>query len=131
MRTKAVKSFVAGVVVGFVASCAVAFASSTADHNGVFWNKLNRATKDGYVSGYADAMRVSVSKIDTLTVAGDLFHWKGARKIISEVERQLSMAKVEPAEAVNGLDTLYQDHKYGELDIGSALQLISLRLQAK
>ena len=131
MRTKAVKSFVAGVVVGFVASCAVAFASSTADHNGVFWNKLNRATKDGYVSGYADAMRVSVSKIDTLTVAGDLFHWKGARKIISEVERQLSMAKVEPAEAVNGLDTLYQDNKYGELDIGSALQLISLRLQAK
>jgi hypothetical protein len=131
MSTKAVKSFVAGVGVGFVASCAVAFASSTADHNGVFWNKLNRATKDGYVSGYADAMRVSVSKIDTLTVAGDLFHWKGARKIISEVERQLSMAKVEPAEAVNGLDTLYENQKYGELDIGSALQLIALRAQAK
>src|SRR5271166_2141522 len=83
------KRFIAGVVVGFVASCAVAFASADANHNGLFWNTLNRAAKDGYVNGYADAMRVSVSKLDTLTTAGDLFHWKGSRKIIHELETQL------------------------------------------
>lgn len=60
------KSFVAGVVVGFAASCAVALASSPAIHNGMFWNQLNRSAKDGYVNGYGDAMRVSVSKLDTL-----------------------------------------------------------------
>jgi hypothetical protein len=66
------KSFVVGMVVGSAVSCAVAFASSTVNHNEMFWNQLNRAAKDGYVNGYADAMRVSVSKLDTLTTAGDL-----------------------------------------------------------
>jgi hypothetical protein len=124
------KRFVAGVVVGFVASCAVAFASSNANHNGLFWNKLNRAAKDGYVNGYADAMRVSVSKLDTLTTAGDLFHWKGSRKIIHELETQLSMSEVTPQDAVNRLDTLYNNQKYSELDLGTALQLLALRPQA-
>jgi hypothetical protein len=120
------KKFVAGVVVGFVVSCAFAFASA-GDHNGVFWNKLNRAAKDGYVNGYADAMRVSVSKLDTLTTAGDLFHWKGSRKIIHELETQLSMSELTPQDAVNRLDTLYNNQKYSELDLGTALQLLALR----
>ncbi len=123
------KKFVAGVVVGFVVSCAVAFASA-GDHNGVFWNKLNRAAKDGYVNGYADAMRVSVSKLDTLTTAGDLFHWKGSRTIIHELETQLSMSELTPQDAVNRLDTLYNNQKYSELDLGTALQLLALRPQA-
>ena len=122
------KKFVAGVVVGFVTSCAIAFAS-VSDHNGVFWNKLNRAAKDGYVNGYADAMRVSVSKLDTLTTAGDLFHWKGSRKIIHELETQLSMSELTPQDAVHRLDTLYNNQKYSELDLGTALQLLALRPQ--
>lgn len=124
------KKFVAGVVVGFVASCAIAFASSSETHNGLFWNKLNRAAKDGYVNGYADAMRVSVSKLDTLTTAGDLFHWKGSRKIIHELETQLSMSEFAPQDAVNRLDNLYNNQKYSELDLGTALQLLALRPQA-
>jgi len=123
------KRFVAGVVVGFVASCAVAFASANADHNGIFWNKLNRAAKDGYVNGYSDAMRVSVSKLDTLTTAGDLFHWKGSRKIIHQLETQLSMSELTPNDAVTRLDTLYTNQKYSELDLGTALQLLALRPQ--
>lgn len=123
------KKFVAGVVVGFVASCAVAFASSNATHNGLFWNKLNRPVKEGYVNGYADAMRVSVSKLDTLTTAGNLFHWKGSRKIIHELETQLSMSEVTPQDTVNRLDTLYNNQKYSELDLGTALQLLALRPQ--
>jgi hypothetical protein len=121
------KSFVAGVVVGFAASCAIAFASTTADHNGMFWNKLNRAAKSGYVNGYADAMRVSVSKLDTLTTAGDLFHWKGFRKIIHEVETQLSMSELAPEDAVDRLDSLYKNHMYSDLDLGTALQLMAQR----
>jgi hypothetical protein len=123
------KRFVAGVVVGFIASCAVAFASAIADHNGVFWNKLNRAAKNGYVNGYSDAMRVSVSKLDTLTTAGDLFHWKGSRRIIHQLETQLSMSELTPQDAVNRLDTLYNNQKYSELDLGTALQLLALRPQ--
>jgi hypothetical protein len=121
------KKFVAGVVMGFVASCAFAFASTAANHNGMFWNRLNRAAKDGYVNGYADAMRVSVSKLDTLTTAGDLFHWKGSRKIVHEMETQLSMSELTPEDAVNRLDTLYNNQKYSELDLGTALQLLALR----
>ena len=124
------KKFVVGVVVGFVASCAVAFASASANHDGVFWNKLNRTAKDGYVNGYADAMRVSVSKLDTLTTAGDLFHWKGSRKIIHQLETQLSMSELTPQDAVSRLDTLYNNQKYSELDLGTALQLLALRPQA-
>lgn len=122
------KRFAAGVVVGLITSCAVAFASN-ATHDGSFWNKLNRAAKDGYVNGYADAMRVSVSKLDTLTTAGDLFHWKGSRKIIHEVESQLSMAELSPQDAVTRLDNLYNNQKYSELDLGTALQLLALRPQ--
>jgi hypothetical protein len=119
---KASKNFVAGLAVGFAASCAVAAASSTTDHNGRFWNTLSRAEKEGYVNGYADAMKLSVSKIDALTIAGDLFRWKKSLKIIKDVETQLSIAEIEPAEAVNRLDMLYRNHSNSELDPGTALQ---------
>ena len=119
------KSFVAGVVIGFAASCAVAFASSTAKHNGVFWNQLNRTAKDGYVNGYDDAMRVSVSKLDTMTRLGALFHWKRSRKIIQEIEVQLSIPEIPPEDTVNRLDTLYKNQQYRELDLASALLLMT------
>jgi hypothetical protein len=123
------RNFAAGVVVGFVASCAVAFASTAANHDGLFWNQLSKAAKSGYVNGYSDAMRVSVSKLDTLSTAGDLFHWKGSRKIIHEVETQLSTSEFTPDDAVKRLDTLYANQKYSELDLGTALQLLALRSQ--
>ena len=124
------KRFVAGVVLGFAASCAVAFASPGVSHNGLFWNKLNRDAKAGYVNGYADATRVCVSKLETLTTAGDLFHWKGSRKIIRDVENQLSTLELAPADVVNRLDMLYTNQKYVGLDLGSALQLMALRPSA-
>ncbi len=123
------RKFIAGVVVGFVVCWSAAFASSAANHNGLFWNKLSQSAKDGYVNGYADAMRVSVSKLDTLTVAGDLFHWKGSRKIIHQVASELSTAELTPDEAVKRLDTLYANQKYSELDLGSALQLLALQVR--
>ena len=118
------KKFAAGVMLGFVASWAVAFASSNVSHNGSFWNRLNTAAKDGYVNGYSDAMRVSVGKLDVLNSAADLFHWKGARRIIHQLSGQLSMGDVSANQAVKRLDELYSNQKYSELDLGEALQTL-------
>src|SRR5260370_8358401 len=111
------KKFAAGVMLGFVASWAVAFASSNVNDNGSFWNRLNNAAKDGYVNGYSDAMRVSVGKLDVLNSAADLFHWKGARRIIHQLSGQLSMGDVSPNQAVKRLDDVYSNHKYRHLHL--------------
>ena len=121
------KKFTAGVVLGFIASWAVAFASVAVNHNGGFWNRLNNAAKDGYVNGYSDAMRVSVGKLEVLNSAADLFHWKGARRIIHQLSGQLSMGEVTPDKAVKRLDDLYSNQKYSELDLGEALQTLTIR----
>ncbi|MGH8013914.1 MAG: hypothetical protein ACREQ4_15610 [Candidatus Binataceae bacterium] len=117
--------FIAGVVVGFVVSCTAVFASPAVEHNGFFWNKLNSSAKSGYINGYGDAMQVSVSKLDYLTAAADLFHWKGANKIIRELSRQLSTADLTPQEAISKLNALYANPKYAELDLGQALQVLA------
>jgi hypothetical protein len=120
------KKFAAGVTLGFVASWAIAFASSNVSHNGSFWNRLNGTAKDGYVNGYSDAMRVSVGKLDVLNSAADLFHWKGARRIIHQLSGQLAM-DMSSNQAVKRLDDLYSNQKYSELDLGEALQTLSIR----
>jgi len=121
------RKFGVGVLVGFLASWAVAFASSSAQHDGSFWNRLNTSAKDGYVHGYSDAMNVSVAKLDSLTIAADLFHWKGARKIIRQVSKELSINDLGANDVVKRLDDLYANQKYSELDLGSALQLVTIR----
>ena len=121
------KKFVGGVVLGFVASWAIAFAAPAPSHDGLFWNALNTSAKDGYVNGYSDAMKVSVGKLDSLTIAADMFHWKGARKIIHQMTRDLSMASVTATDVVKRLDDLYSNQKYSELDLGQALQYLTLR----
>ena len=113
------KKFASGVLLGFLASWAVAFASSNVSHDGSFWNRLNNTAKDGYVNGYSDAMRVSIGKLDGLNIAADLFHWKGARKIIHQLSGQLSMGEVSSGKAVRQLDELYSNQKYSELDLGT------------
>jgi hypothetical protein len=124
------KKFGAGVLLGFLASWAVAFAATNLGHDGAFWNKLNFSAKDGYVNGYADAMKVSVAELDNLTIAANMFHWKGAPKIIHETSRQLSMANLTPDQMIKRLDSLYANQKYSELDLGEALQVLTVRAQA-
>jgi hypothetical protein len=120
------KKFIAGVVVGFVLSCAGVFAAPSFDHNGSYWNQLNASAKSGYVNGYSDAMEVSVGKLNVLTTAADLFHWKGADRIIHQLSHELAMSELTPAEAVQRLDTLYANRKYSELDLGTALQVLAI-----
>jgi len=120
------KKFIAGMVVGFVLSCEGVFAAPSFEHNGLYWNQLNASAKSGYVNGYSDAMQVSVGKLNVLTTAADLFHWKGADRIIHQLSHELAMSELKPAEAVKRLDTLYANRKYSELDLGTALQVLAI-----
>ncbi len=121
------KRFSAGVVLGFLASLGIGFAAPNFSHNGDFWNKLNTSAKTGYVNGYGDAMQVSAGKLDSLTIAADLFHWKGADKIIHQLSSELSTADLGSDTAVRKLDSLYANPKYSELDLGEALQLLAAK----
>ena len=124
------KNFTMGVLVGLVVSLGVGFAAPGLDHNGLFWNKLNNSAKAGYINGYSDAMQVSVGKLDSLTIAADLFHWKGGDKIIRQLSGELSMSELKADDAVKKLDSLYSNPKYSELDLGQALQLLEARAPA-
>jgi hypothetical protein len=119
------KKFISGVVVGLIVGGGIGFAAPSFDHNGLFWNKLSVPAKTGYINGYSDAMQVSVGKLDSLTIAADLFHWKGANKIIRQLSHELSMSEMASNDAVRKLDSLYANPKYSELDLGQALQLLS------
>jgi hypothetical protein len=121
------KNFVAGAVAGFLISCAIAFASAGFEHNGTFWNKLTSDAKTGYVDGYNDAIQVSIGKLDSLTIAADLFHWKGARNIIHQVAREMSTSNIGTKQVVERLNALYGNSKYSELDLGSAFELLAVR----
>ena len=121
------KRFAAGVVLGFILSCGLGLAAQSLDHNGTFWNSLGVSAKQGYVNGYSDAMNVSVGKLDNLTVAADLFRWKGAKKIIRQLSRELAISDQRPEDVVKRLNELYSDRKYSELDLGSAVQLLTMR----
>jgi hypothetical protein len=121
------KKFIAGVAAGFLVICGTGFATQSFEHSGMFWNRLNNAAKVNYINGYRDAMRVSAGKLESLTIAADLFHWRGANKIIKQLSNELSTSALTPVQAVKKLDTLYSNPKYSELDLGQALQLLAAR----
>jgi hypothetical protein len=106
------RKFMLGVVAGALAGWGLAFAATGFDHNGSFWNKLDSSAKNGYVDGYSDAMQVSQGKLDNLTVAADLFHWKGAKKIIHQVSRELTLSDLSAGDVVKHLNELYSNRKY-------------------
>lgn len=121
------KKFIAGLIVGFVASSGLAMATASMDHNGIFWSKLSDPAKLGYVDGYGDAMQVSLGKLDSLRIAADLFHWKGARRVIRQLSTELSLSGLTTHRVVARLNRLYANPKYSQLDLGSALQLITFK----
>ncbi len=121
------KRFSAGVVLGFLACWGIGFAAQSVSHNGAFWNQLNGAAKAGYVDGYGDAMQVSSSKLDSLMIAADLFHWKGADKIIKQLSSELNNSDLGSSDVVRKLDALYTNPKYSELDLDQAMQLLAAK----
>jgi hypothetical protein len=116
------------MMVGFVLSCVGVFAAPNFDHNGSYWNQLNASAKSGYVNGYGDAMQVSVAQLNVLTTAADLFHGKGADRIIHQLSHELAMSELKPADAVKRLDALYANRRYSKLDLGTALQVLAIGL---
>ncbi len=121
------KQFIAGVVAGALAIGGVGLAATAAEHNGTFWRQLSAPAKDSYVAGYRDAMNVSVGKLDDLKIAADLFHWRGANKILGQIDRELSGGGLTSDAAVKQLDALYSNPKYAELDLGQALEFLAAR----
>jgi hypothetical protein len=121
------KKFVLGVVLGVLATWGIGNASPNFSHNGDFWNGLNTSAKSGYVAGYGDAMQVSTGKLESLSIAANLFHWKGADKIIRQLAVELSDGGLSQDQLVHQLDTLYSNPKYSELDLGQALQLLAAK----
>ena len=124
------KKFIAGVVLGMMTAWGVVFAAPSFDHNGLFWKKLSNPAKAGYVNGYSDAMQVSTGKLEVLNSAADLFHWKGANKIIRQISNELSNSDLTPEQVVKKLDSLYANPKYSELDLGQALQYLGAQAAA-
>jgi len=118
------KKFIVGAVVGFGLSCGIGLASSSAEHNGTFWQQLTNPAKTGYVNGYRDAMDVSVQQVNTLSIAASYLHWKSGDKIIRQLTQELSMNGIKPDEAVRKLDALYSNPKYSQLELGQALELL-------
>lgn len=124
------KQFIAGVMAGALAICGVGMAATAVDHNGAFWNQLSAPAKVSYVNGYRDAMNVSAGKFDDLKIAADLFHWRGANKILGQIDRELSTGGFTAASAVKQLDAFYANPKYGELDLGQALEYMTVHKPA-
>jgi hypothetical protein len=67
------------------------------------------------------------TKLDSLRIAADLFHWKGAPRVIRQLSRELSFSGLTSDRVVQRLDQLYANPKYSQLDLGSALQLITFK----
>jgi hypothetical protein len=124
------KRFSVGVMAGFLVSWGSGWAAANFNHNGLFWNKLSTPAKSSYVNGYSDAMQVSAGKLDSLTIAANLFHWKGADQIIRQLSSELATSDLGDDQAVRRLDTLYSNPKYSELDLGQALQLLLAKVPA-
>ena len=119
--------FAAGVMVGAGLSCALASAAQFSRHDGIFWNKLGTQDKTAYVDGYSDAMHTSLGKLDQLRIAGALFHWKGAGKILNQVGRGMDMSNLPAKDLVSYLDNIFQSRQYGDFDVGNAIELAAMR----
>jgi hypothetical protein len=126
-RFEGMVKFAAGVVVGASLSCALASASQIARHDGGFWKSLRGQDKTAYVDGYSDAMHTSLGKLDQLKIAAALFHWKGAGKILKQVERGMDLTNLPAKDLVAYLDNIYSNRKYGDFDVANAIELAVMR----
>ena len=126
-RTGGVLKFATGVIVGASLSCAFAWGATVVRHDGNFWKALEKPDKTAYIDGYSDAARVSLGKIDQLKIAANLFHWKGADKILSQVARGLDVTGASDTDLVAYLDKVYQNPRYGDFDVSNAIDLAAMR----
>ena len=119
--------FAAGVVAGASLSGALAAAAQVSRHDGAFWSRLGNQDKAAYVAGFSDASNSSLGKLDNLRLAAGAFHWKGANQILAEVARGLDISGLSAPALIAYLDKLYSNHRYGDFDVGIAIELAAMR----
>jgi len=119
--------FIVGAIVGASLSCALAAAAQVFPHDGAFWRRLGEQDKAAYVAGYTDAAHVSLSKFDNLKHAAAVLHWKGATKILPQVERGLNVPDAPAPALISYLDSIYSNPRYGDFDVGNAIGLAAIR----
>ena len=124
---RSIGKFAAGVAVGASLGCALAAAAQVSGHDGVFWSRLGHQDKAAYVAGYSDAAQSSLGKLDTLKVAAGVFHWKGADKILGQVERGMDISTLSGLALIGYLDKFYTTPRDRDLDVSNAIELAARR----
>jgi hypothetical protein len=119
--------FAAGVIAGASLGCALASAAQLVRHDGVFWKALDKQDKAAYIDGYSDAASLSLGKLDQLKVAADLFHWKGANKILDQLKRGLDLSGLPAHDLALYLDNVYSNPQYSDFDVANAIELAVMR----
>jgi hypothetical protein len=119
--------FANAVIVGAVLSWGVGLAGQSANHNGGYWKNLSNPERLVYIEGYIDAMQVSSKKLENLRVAAELLHWKAAKKIFGQADREMIVSRWSPNELMHSLDTVYSDPKCYDLELVEAIELVAIR----
>jgi hypothetical protein len=119
--------FGAGVVVGASLGCALAAGAQVSRHDSAFWSRLGNQDRAAYLAGYSDASNCTLSKLDNLRVAAGVFHWKGAGKVLAQVARGLDMSGLSAPVLIAYLDKVYSNPRYGDFDVGNAIELAAMR----
>ncbi len=126
-RMGSIGKFAAGVIVGATLSCVLASAAQVSRHDGSFWNRLGKQDKAAYVAGYSDAAHTSLGKLDSLKLAADAFHWKGANRVLSQLARELDVSGLETNDLTAYQDSVYSNPRYGDFDVAMAIELAAMR----
>jgi hypothetical protein len=126
-RMRSVGEFAVSVIVGAVLSCALASGAQISRHDGSFWNRLGKQEKAAYVAGYSDAARTSFGKLDSLKLAAAAFHWKGAKRVLSQLAREVDVSGLEADDLPAYLDGVYSNPRYRDFDVAMAIELAALR----
>jgi hypothetical protein len=126
-RIGSITKFAAGIVVGASLGCVVAAAAQGSRHDGAFWSKLGNQKKAAYLAGYSDATHSSLGKLDNLRLAAGVFHWKSADKILAQVARGLDISGLPAPALIAYLDKVYSNPRYGDFDVGIAIELAAMR----
>lgn len=119
--------FVGAVTAGAILSWNLGFASESSLHNGAYWNQLAQTQRFTYIEGYMDAMEASVKILNSLRVAADLLHWKGSKKILAQLNREMVISGSSADELMHYVNGLYSDPNYRDLELVKAMQLAVAR----
>ncbi len=119
--------FAGAVMAGVILSWGLGFARESSLHDGAYWNHLAQTERLTYIEGYIDAMEASVKILKSLRIAAELLHWKGSRKILTQVNREMVISDSSANQLMHYVNELYSDPNYRDLELVEAMQLAVAR----